>query len=218
MSDREEMRWKFQQIQEIITTSRLEHDKERDNHLRDWDDLHSQTISGRNTILGGIGFVILLIVALASIDEIYKEYLWIIAVLIVVGLSIFVLTNLWIFRVGQKIYNVDEVYEQQILEMIGVESWFIGCSLDENITKEQLALLVYFIHDYVQALSYLLKDSYYKIHKGEHKEHEGFKNVWNEAKNHYESYEKLNSSARERISTFIKTFEENEQKNKVSSI
>lgn len=212
MSDREEMRWKFQQVQEIVTMSRLEHDKERDNHLQDWNDLYDQVVSGRNTILGGIGFVILLIVALTSIDGIYKEYLWLIVVLIVIGLSIFVLTNIWLNLIGKRVYLIDEIYKQQILELVEVESWFIGCSLDENITKEQLVLLVYFISDYVQALSYLLKDNYYKIHKKEHQEHEEFREAWDNTKNHYNNYEKLNKNAKKQIENFIKIYEENEKK------
>ena len=102
MSDREEIRWKFQQIQQVTETARLGHEKERENKRRDWDDLLNQAIVSRNSLLGGIGFLIVLIAALSAIDEVYKGYFWIIVVLIIIGLVLFGSFNIWVNKVGKK--------------------------------------------------------------------------------------------------------------------
>ena len=92
-----------------------------------------------------------------------------------------------------------------------MESWFIGYSLKEDIVNEQIAILIYFIRDYTQALSYLLKDSYCKIHKLENDEHKNFKDIWNTIKTNYDSYGDMYTNAKTGIDKFIKLFEENEK-------
>ena len=67
------------------------------------------------------------------------------------------------------------------------------------------------MHDYTQALSYLLKDNYYKIHKQPNLEHEKFKTIWTDVKSRYNTYTKFNENAQEQINNFINVFEANDE-------
>jgi len=145
MSDREEIRWKLSNIQEVLAISRDEHEKEQENFQKAWKDLSEQLIRGRNTLVGGIGFGVLLIISLISIDSISNDYVWIIPVGIIVALVLYVIINIILKLQADKYYELDDEYQQQVLDLIEFESWYIGYSLRDEITADNIWFSLHFV-------------------------------------------------------------------------
>ncbi len=208
MSEREEIRWKLSNIQNVVSTSIKEHEKERENFQSLWNDFFKQTIQGRNTMVGGIGFGILLAISLISIDALSDEYIWIVPIGIVIALVIFVAMNIFLNKHGKKYYKLDEEYQRQVLEVFGFQSWLTGYSLREDVHFDHILLLVYFTMMYTQAISYDIKMKAYEIFGTEKPNIGEFKQNYEQFKNkNMEKFDHLDITAVKRVKNFIKILE-----------
>ena len=210
MSDREEIRWKLKNLQDIISAVVDAHQSEQDNIVESWKETSNAIIKGRNTVLGTIGFGIILLVSLVSIDEFNRDYVNYIPMAIVVAFVIFLGINVIVFKLGQKFYDISDEYSKDNLELLEFKGWIVGYSLREDVTFEQIKFLILFVQVMTQSISYHLKDLGYKKLRSEKPNQDEFRTHYGNAKKYLNYFEKINVKLVGKIKSFINEFEDNE--------
>jgi len=207
-TDREEIRWKLQILSEMISTTIEVHEGERKKLEENWEKLETKLIEGRNIWLGGIGFAIGIWISLISIGSVPKEQAWYIIIGMIIGLVIFVGTNLYVGKLSGKFYDLDGKYEQDKIDLLKFEGWLLGRSMREDVTLEQIAILVIFIGVITQVISYDLKNLVHKTFKSGKPKKEDFQGAYELAKNNLTHIQSLGLKEEfSRIESFIKQFE-----------
>jgi len=205
--DREEIRWKLKNLHDMIDSSLEGHQKESEDFKNDWRELSTAFIHGRNTIIGGIGFGILLLISLISIEVIGNENTLYIPISIVVIIGIFLGINLYLNWLGKKYFELDEEYTKQILELLEFQGWMLGHSMREDIKFERIILLLYFVVAFGKASSYQLKYKAYNIFGGVEPDQSEFLEAYEIAKKNLQMFEPINVKAVKRIKSFVQDFE-----------
>lgn len=214
MSDREEIRWKLSNFSQFISNSINLHEKEQDNVAKIRNDVHRDLIQGRNTLVGGIGFGILLIISLISIEVLDKFYILIVPIAIVVALLIYVGFNFLTDKILKKYYELDNEYQTQIVELLEFEGWFTGYSFREDIDNKQIMFLLYYVTVFVNAIAYDIKSKSAEILGGEKPKIEDHSQYYEIIKENMVEAEKLTTNATLRIKNFIEKIEFQESKKK----
>ncbi len=210
MSDREEIRWKLKNLQEIISAVVDAHQSEQDNIIENWKETSNAVIKGRNTTLGAIGFGIILLVSLVSIGEIDRENVNYIPMAIIVAFVIYLGINAIVYKLGQKFYDISDEYNKDNLELLEFKGWIIGYSMREDVTFEQIKLLILFVQVITQSISYHLKNLGYKKLNSEKPDQDEFRTHYDNAKKYLNYFEKINVKLVGKIKSFISEFEDNE--------
>ena len=210
MSDREEIRWKLKNLQEIISAVVDAHQSEQDNIIENWKETSNAVIKGRNTTLGAIGFGIILLVSLVSIGEIDRENVNYIPMAIIVAFVIYLGINAIVYKLGQKFYDISDEYNKDNLELLEFKGWIIGYSMREDVTFEQIKLLILFVQVITQSISYHLKNLGYKKLNSEKPDQDEFRTHYDNAKKYLKYFEKINVKLVGKIKSFISEFEDNE--------
>ena len=207
-TDREEIRWKLQILSDLVSSTIETHEGERKKLEETWEKLERGLSEARNIWLGGIGFAIGIWISLISIGSVPKEQAWYIIIGMVLGFVIFVGINLYVGKMGRKFYVLDNKYEQDKLDLLKFEGWLLGRSMREDVTLEQIAILLIFMGVITQILSYDLKYLAHKTFKSEKPKKEDFQVTYELAKNNLAHIQSLGLKEEcNRIESFIKEFE-----------
>lgn len=166
-SDREEIRWKFQIIIDMTNAALKIHEDARKETEEQALLLVHELEKIRNSFLAGIAFVIGLFVSLIAVGVFDKNYTWYVIIGIVAGLGIFVGFNWLAMREYMKSNQIYEKLQASEIMASNLKSSILMKAIDENMTKDQVLLLIEFIGVLLQAISYNLGILNYKIFKTE---------------------------------------------------
>lgn len=207
--DREEIRWKFQIFLENIRTVMTWAENQR-NILSDTFDKESREIEkSRNYWLAGIGFTITIGASLIISDKIELFYSFYLLIAAAIGLAIFVITNLYIFKrltkQNQINFSYFEAINGELLPLIGDITTH---ALNESYKKEDLNLIQNYISSYTIAISFDISKTIYNTLKLGGFDKEKFQDGYLIGKNNLENFKNFNFKlGTKRIEKFVEEFE-----------
>ncbi len=211
--DREEIRWKFQVLSDSMNTALQINENERKILEQSLEKISKETRGIRNTFIGIIGFTIGLIVSLVSMDAIEKNYLWGIVAGFILALIIFVGSNMYIYKWGDKANSINVKYTQIQSDLIKLKGDTSASALDENITHDQVKLVINFIFVMGQVIGYETGLFSHNILKTPKPEQENYRSAYEMAKEKLDEFRKLvDAKYITRVELFIHVFEKNEPK------
>ena len=104
-------------------------------------------------------------------------------------------------------------YQKHSLEFIKIKAWMMGRAMREDVTREQMIIIIQFNSLITQAIAYDVKISAYEQFKGVKPNQDDFRPFYNIAKNPSDEFKIFNIAEFPIIDSFIKSFEANEPKN-----
>ena len=207
--DREETRWKFQIFLENIKTVMTWAENQR-NILSDAFDKESRDIEkNRNYWLAGIGFGITIGVSLIISEKIESFYSFYLLIAATIGIGIFVVTNVYIYKrlteKNQINFSYFDAINGELLPLIGDIATH---ALNESHKKEDLNLIQNYISSYTVAISFDVSKTINNTLKLGDFDKEKFQDGYLTGKNNLENFKKFNFKlGTKRIEKFIEEFE-----------
>lgn len=207
--DREETRWKFQIFLENIKTVMTWAENQR-NILSDAFDKESRDIEkNRNYWLAGIGFGITIGVSLIISEKIESFYSFYLLIAATIGIGIFVVTNVYIYKrlteKNQINFSYFDAINGELLPLIGDIATH---ALNESHKKEDLNLIQNYISSYTVAISFDVSKTIKNTLKLGDFDKEKFQDGYLTGKNNLENFKKFNFKlGTKRIEKFIEEFE-----------
>ena len=230
MSDREEIRWKFQVILGNITYVTDSLDNQSNTFDKDVERALRKSERQRNYRYSGIGFIIVVIVTfiVAYIGTVTWDTF---ANIAIIGISIFGILAIITFLRSEKTLEKeadiqqkinDVFFNMKIQKLLPLVSLITTISLDKSVTEEYVENLQTYASTYAKAMDYSFRWEVYQIlikdmTAEQRKEiklskfsHKPFEDTYQDAKNYLELFQKTNySSGTVIIEDFIKMYEKN---------
>lgn len=212
-SDREEIRWKFQVMSEIISVAMKTLDEERKTSENSFVRRARELKEVRDRILSGISFGItfsLLLIILEILDKFYAIYS---IIAIIIGIGIFIATNSYVFSYDKKYSALDDKFHQLLSSEANLLKGMIArYALDESIRKEDVMIILSFVTVYSQTISYELGHYSYQLFKKLKPDQELFRDAYSTAKPLIQIFKEFGFyTGTNRIEKFISDFEKNDK-------
>lgn len=218
--DREEIRWKFQIMNNLITTVSNTLENERKKHEEFFRENKRSLHEARDRILSGIGFGVTFFIMLTILEFIERFYVLYGVIAVIAGIVIFITINSYVYSYQKKYSKLDTKFhslvDTALNPLIGVIARY---AVDETVTKEDTLIILSYVTTYTQTISYELGQYGYSIFKKAKPDHEIFRGGYEGAKQFLEIYKKYDFyTGTTRIEDFVKEFEKNENKKVKSSL
>jgi len=219
MSEREEIRWKFQVIQDNIRSVKEQLDNQRkfldQRHIRTVQDIEKM----RNLYFAFIGFFMTIstsVIIARGMEDIY--YMYPIGAGII-GFLIFFFTNLRIDKFHKLFNEIDESYFVMVNGLFSpLESMVSEYALIDDFTKEDTLNLLNYVTLFGFGNSYIFSQYINEKLKWEEFKQEDFRNHYDLAKISLDTLKKQNYSlGTQAIEDFINNFEKNNKNIKSNS-
>ncbi|OLB91888.1 MAG: hypothetical protein AUH25_01655 [Thaumarchaeota archaeon 13_1_40CM_38_12] len=211
-ADREEIRWKLGLLLDSFTNTMEYHEGERSKIEETYDKIERTITEARNNWLAGIAFGIGTWISLIAIGYAPKEQAWYIIIGMVIGFAIFIGTNTHMGKLFVKFRVLDDKYEQDMLDLMRLKGWLQGRSMREDVTLQQIVLLVIFFSVFTKVISYEMEHLGHRILKLEKPKKEDFQQWYESAKTNLNNFQILGLKEEcKRIESFIKEFEVNDK-------
>lgn len=212
--NRAEIRWKIQLLLELITLSLSQIEQEKEKYETSGKNLLAELEKIRNNILAFVGFIIILLLTLISIEIIEKEHVWYIIPLILIGGADYFGLNILAGKIYKPYPLIQEKFTEIDLALLHLRGYLTGVTIVEELTKEQVILLAAFISVIIQSYTYELGYYVVKILKSPKPQQEEYRKNYKLAKLNIEQFKKITTLKPEyvkKVESFIKEFEKNEK-------
>ena len=215
-NEREEIRWKFQVLLQNISNAIDALDDER----KTIDERYSKDVNEQDKLrtkwFGGIGFLVVILIPLIAIGYIEQWYLFIAVGAVILGIIIWIWTNISLQNKFIVFREVDNTYlviiKGHLLPLRGTISTL---ALVENFPKEKTELLIKYVSLYENSLSYNLTSYMEERLDVKQLDHELFRTHYKFSKESLDELKKSDLNLKcEQIEQFIKEFEKNEKSKK----
>ena len=163
MSDREEVRWKLSNLQKLVSSAINRYEKHFDIVYAEGENLYKKAIQERNTLVGGIGFGILLVISLVSMELLSEDYVVSIPIGIGVALTIFALINILATERMKKYNEFIQEFQIQKSELTELEGWLTGIAIRDDIKSENIFTLTYLVSSIFDVMDYDLELTKHRI-------------------------------------------------------
>jgi len=212
-ADREEIRWKFQVLLENISQAIASLENERKTIDERYSKEANEQDKLRTKWFGGIGFLIVILTPLVAIGYLEQWYSFVIIAALVLGIIIWVWTNMSLQSKFLVFREIDDTYliviKDQLLPLRGAITTF---ALVENFTKEKTEFLIKYVSLYAISISYTLT-KYLNERLGlDQLDQESFRKNFEFAKQSINEFKNSDLKLQvQPIEKFIKEFEKNEK-------
>ncbi|MCH7648393.1 MAG: hypothetical protein IIA83_07295 [Thaumarchaeota archaeon] len=216
MSDREEIRWKFQVMFDAMDTVIQLLENERTGLQNNLEKYAHERKEIRNTLLGMIAFGIGLLVSLISIKIIEGDTAWYIIPALIGAGAIYLITNIGVYSTALKFHKLNSKYLLIIEELIKIKGHLSGKSLNEEIKKEQVVKVIQYSYLIGQIFAYELGHFGHNIIKSPKPNQEQYREAYDIIKQNLDEIKEIGVKDHKiRFDLFLKEFEKNE-KSKIS--
>lgn len=215
-SEREEIRWKFQVILQNISNAINDLDNER----KTIDERYSKDVNDQDKLrtkwFGGIGFLVVILLPLVAIGYIEQWYSFIAIGAVILGIIIWIWTNISLQNKFTVFREIDNTYllviRGHLLPLRGIMSTL---ALVENFPKEKTELLIKYVSLYEISLTYTLTSYMEERLDIKQLDHELFRTHYKFSKESLDELKKSDLNLKcEQIEKFIEEFEKNEKSKK----
>ena len=133
MSEREEIRWKFQVMIENVNTSITNLENERKSIGERLEKAQRELEKQRNYWLAAMGFIITILTPLVATEYLTQSFASVIIVAILIGIIIWVWSNLKLSKIFENYLEIDNTYLEAIkIRLIPLKSVVSTLALIEN--------------------------------------------------------------------------------------
>jgi len=193
MSEREEIRWKFQVFLENIRTVMVWAENQRQILSDAFASEAKDVEKSRNYWLAGIGFGITIGVSLIIAEKIELFYSFFLIAAAIVGLGIFMVTNVHLYKRSREQTRVNLSYFEAISgELLPLMGDITTLALKENHKKEDLDLIQNYISTYATAIGFEISKTLTDTLKLGDLADKKFEDGLQSAKNNLENFKKFN--------------------------
>ncbi len=224
--DRDEIRWQFQIILDDVNSTIEKNETAMkltdENSVRTLENVERK----RNELLGGIGFIITIVITLIASDKIDNTWYQFAGFAGICGWFTYFGFEMMIKKEKRINLEIMLFYLKTIGSKLSPLKKMIGSlAMNENITEKDLLLIKNYITTYVQAVDYELDYKIYNKSGGDklgteklgdeiigrdHFNHEQYREYYNLAQSNLDDFKKFNFSLGTNIfEKFIKDFESN---------
>jgi len=215
-TDREEIRWKFQLLLQNISNAIDALDNER----KTIDERYSKDVNEQDKLrtkwFGGIGFLVVILIPLIITRYIEEWYSLIAVGAIIVGIIIWIWTNISLQNKFIVFREIDDTYHTVIKgHLLPLRGNITTLALVENFPKDKTELLIKYVSLYEISLTYNLTSYMEERLDVKQLDHELFRIHYKLSKESLNELKKsdLNLNC-EQIESFIKEFEKNTKSKK----
>lgn len=216
MSEREEIRWKFQLLLQNISNAIDALDNER----KTIDERYSKDVNEQDKLrtkwFGGIGFLVVILIPLIITGYIEEWYLLIAVGAIILGIIIWIWTNISLQNKFIVFREIDDTYHTVIkCHLLPLRGTITTLALVENFPKDKTELLIKYVSLYEISLTYNLTSYMEEKLIIKQLDHELFRTHYKFSKESLDELKKSDLNLKcEQIEEFIKEFKKNEKSKK----
>ena len=207
--DREEIRWRFQLFLENIKTVMVWAENQRQILSKAFDKEIKDVEKTRNYFLAAIAFGVTIGASLIVAEKIENFYSFYLITAAIIGIVIFMLTNLYIYKKTDEQTKINLSYFDAINgELLPLMGDITTLALKEDHKKEDLDLVQNYIATYAVAIGFDVSMTLMKTLKLEDIDKKRFEEGFQNGKNNLENFKKFNFKlGTKRIEKFIDEFE-----------
>lgn len=214
MSEREEIRWKFQVMIENVNAAITTLENERKTIAERLEKVQRELEKQRNYWLAAMGFIITILTPLVATNYLNQSFAFVIIAATLVGIIIWVWSNLKLSKIVENYLEIDNTYlvaiKSRLLPLKGVVSTL---ALIENYSKKDSEDVIMYISIYANAMSYTLTNYMSQKIIDVKLDHGSFRRYYELAKVSIDRLKKTEfTTGTAPIEQFIKEFEKNEKK------